>query len=205
MSKGGLFRNRYRNDTARWQKWDYGAAGAYFITICTKNRVHYFGSISIGLRNIVDTVETCGVVGTHLSQVGTQNIASQRMTEIGKSAQDCWYEIPNHFPFVKLDEFVVMPNHVHGIIWIVGTENFPSLREWKTNQFGPQSCNIPSIVRGYKIGVTKFANAGHIPFAWQPRYYDHVIRDEIELERIRIYIKNNPMKWKEDKFFNAEI
>lgn len=194
MSKGGLFRNGYRNDTARWQKWDYGASGAYFITICTKNRIPYFGSITVGGQNIVDNAETHRV-GTEF--VGTQNFASLRMTAIGKCAYDCWYKIPLHFPFVKLDEFVVMPNHVHGIIWIMEQQN----NDWQPNKFGVQSKNIPSIIRGFKIGVTTFARNNGISFEWQSRYHDHIIRDEFELNRIRRYIMDNPKKWVEDRLF----
>ncbi len=194
MSKGGLFRNRYRNDTTRWQKWDYGASWAYFITICTKNRVNYFGSISVGAQNIVNDAETCGVVGT-------QYFASLRMTEIGKQALGCWQEIPVHFPFVELDEFVVMPNHVHGIVWIMESQK----NDWQPNKFGMQSKNIPSIIRGYKIGVTKYARNAGIEFEWQSRYYDHVIRNEFELHRIRLYIRNNPKKWLDDRLFTEQV
>ncbi|MBN2096559.1 transposase, partial [Candidatus Peregrinibacteria bacterium] len=119
-----------------------------------------------------------------------------------------WQEIPQHFAHVVLDEWVVMPNHVHGVIIInnhptVETQNVASLRhkrnEWKPNQFGPQSKNVASIIRGFKIGVTKYAHKQKIPFTWQPRFYDRVIRDENELNRIREYIQQNPLKWEWDR------
>lgn len=83
------FQNKYRIPSARAPWWDYGNNAAYFVTICTRNREHYFGEI------IQHTM---------------------RLTEIGKQAEICWNEIPEHFPFVIMDEFVVMPNHVHGIL-----------------------------------------------------------------------------------------
>ena len=158
-----------------------------------------------------------------------------QVNALGLTAWDCWLAIPEHFPFVVLGEFVVMPNHVHGIIIIrkptavetqdvaslqppaataqtqdfaslppptptVETQDFASLPT-QTNQFGPQSQNLASIVRGYEIGVTKFARQHDIPFTWQARYHDHIIRNAAEHERIRKYIIENPQKWAEDRFY----
>jgi REP element-mobilizing transposase RayT len=91
------FRDKYRIPSARLQNWDYGWSAAYFVTICTAHRERYFGEIVAGLDNEQSTMQ---------------------LSEIGKIAVSCWQEIPNHFPFVILDEYVVMPNHVHGIIII---------------------------------------------------------------------------------------
>ncbi len=138
-------------------------------------------------------------------------------------AYQYWQEIPNHFPFVRLDEFVIMPNHIHGIIiiyksedeinkqnidnitigdakFVVETQNLASLQMPSSPcaKFGPQSKKITSIIRGFKIGVTKYTVKNNISFKWQPRFYDHIIRDERDLNRIRKYIKNNPGKWKDD-------
>ncbi len=173
----GKFKNKYRIASARWATWDYSSNAAYFITICVANRAHDFGQIQNG---------------------------KMKFTSLGKSAQECWHEIPNHFPFVELDEFVVMPNHVHGVVIIdksipaaVETQNFASL----PNRFGPQSQNLASIVRGYKIGVTKFARQNNIPFTWQARYHDRVIRNAAEHERINAYILANPQNWGNDEFY----
>ncbi|MBL0310379.1 MAG: transposase [Bacteroidetes bacterium] len=125
----------------------------------------------------------------------TQNIASLRYSPIGKIAAAFWTEIPKHFPFVELDEFIVMPNHVHGILFF----NKPEYRDWKPNQFGPQSQNLASVIRGYKVGVKKHATMNEIDFAWQSRFYDHIIRSEKDLNNIRQYIIDNPAKWAEDK------
>jgi putative transposase len=176
-----LYQNYYRIESSRLQFYDYSSNGYYFITICVKNNENFFGEIS----NSVVT-----------------------LNELGQMAQKCWLEIPNHFPFVKLDEFIIIPNHVHGIIIIdkpeenlrnsethgltktethgldnVETQNFASLHWFtKKNKFGPQSKNLSSIIRGYKIGVTKYAKNNNIIFKWLERFYDVIIRDEEHLK-----------------------
>ena len=109
-----------------------------------------------------------------------------------------------------------MPNHLHGIIVIdkydennrnennhnpvrVETQNFASLRDGYANKFGPQSKNLASIIRGFKIGVKKYATINNIDFAWQSRFYDHIIRDKISLNKIREYIQINPKMWERDR------
>jgi putative transposase len=145
--------------------WDYSNAAAYFITIVTQNRVPFFGSI-----------------------VGEQ----MALSTAGQCAVDCFMDIPQHFPDVVIDEFVVMPDHVHGIL--IFTKKLNNSDEKVTNRFGPQSMNLASVVRGFKVGVTKGARL-HIPkFAWQTRYHDHIIRNAAEHERIRNYIRNNVIK-----------
>jgi REP element-mobilizing transposase RayT len=199
------YQDKYRIASARLAGWDYGSNAAYFITICTQDRVHAFGEVIDG-------------------QVS--------LSPLGQAAWDCWNAIPEHFPFVVLDGFVAMPNHVHGIVVIdkpapnlgdrndhndgddvgndgnVETQNFASLRPPRprrsVNQFGPQSQNLASIVRGFKIGVTKYARQHQIPFAWQPRYHDHIIRNAAEHERIRKYIIENPQKWAADCFYESK-
>jgi putative transposase len=151
------------------------------------------------------------------------------LSKLGLYAEKFWQEIPRHFPFVELSDFVVMPNHVHGIIIInksVETQNFASLQHTNDtpletqnfaslqrpiklppdmpksrsskNHFGPQSKNLASIIRGYKTGVTKISRDIITGFAWQPRYHDHIIRNDSSFERIRDYIRKNPQNWKED-------
>jgi putative transposase len=184
MSDTEKFRGKYRIPSARWAAWDYGNNAAYFVTVCVANRAYDFGNIVNG---------------------------EMQLSPLGRSAQDCWYEIPDHFPFVELDEFVVMPNHVHGILVInkpivetqnlasqSQTQNLASLRDGPQNQFGPQSRNLASIIRGYKIGVTKFARQNNIPFMWQARYHDHVIRNGQECVKIQQYIYTNHQGWEKD-------
>jgi REP element-mobilizing transposase RayT len=170
------FQNKYRVKSARLQNWNYGWNAAYFVTICIADRACYFGDVVHG---------------------------EMQLSAIGHWAEKCWLEIPDHFPFVILDGFVVMPNHVHGIIIIdkpvaVETQDIASLQS--QNKFGPQSKNLASIVRGYKIGVTKYAKSMQINFAWQPRFHEHIIRNEESYLRIAEYIQNNPLRWQEDKY-----
>ena len=166
-------KNKYRNTTARLKTWNYGSNGQYFVTICTQNREHYFGEI-----------------------VAAQQTQYLSPSPIGAIAHQYWMEIPNHFPFVVLDEFIMMPDHIHGILCInkdpgAGGNNYTAI----PNSFGPQSNNLASIIRGYKAGVKKYATMNNIPFAWQSLYHDHIIRTERELQAIRKYIQNNPLKW----------
>lgn len=127
------------------------------------------------------------------------------LSEIGKIAQRNWKDIPKHFQFVELGEYVIMPNHVHGIIIInkhnVETQNLASVQQ---NHFGPQSQNLASIIRGYKSGVKKYATINNINFVWQPRYYDHIIRNRKSSKRISDYIVNNPLTWNEDEFYKID-
>lgn len=212
------FQDKYRIPSARWYLWDYGSPAWYFVTICTKLHVSFFGEIieiiepyapvetqDIASQSVIPTVETQHFASL---QPDSTNIEIQKFesvpmtavlkpTEVGKMAYQCWMDIPKHFPFVVLDVFVVMPNHIHGLIYF----DKPSYETWQTNTFGPQSQNLGSVLRGYKIGVTKFANAHKIPFGWQERFHDHVVRNEKEFYLIRNYILNNPNKWREDKFY----
>ncbi len=181
-----LYKNKYRIETTRLKGWDYSSPGYYFVTICTRKKECVLGEVIDG--------KVC-------------------LTEIGEIARQCWLNIPGHFTNVEPDEFIIMPNHVHGIIIIarnVETQHLASpgkrgvSREFKSNEFGPQSTNLGSIIRGFKIGVKKYANARNLAFAWQARFYDHIIRDEMELQRIRQYIRNNPGKWEEDEYYPAK-
>jgi putative transposase len=207
------FQHKYRIPSARLRHWDYGWNAAYFVTICTKDRECFFGDI----------------VETHNN--ASLRKPTMRPTHIGQIANDYWLQIPDHFPFVKLGNHIVMPNHVHGIIIIdkpddgynndngsivethnnaspnsivptVETHNNASLQTPSppppANQFGPQSQNLASIIRGYKSAVKKYATINNIDFAWQPRYHDHIIRDEQSFQNISAYIANNPDNWKTD-------
>ncbi len=179
------FRNNFRIPSARLTNWDYGSHGLYFITICTKNKEHYFGEVN-----------TLSKTSLHPEPpLETQSIASLQKTTIGEIAFKYWEQITAYHPFVELDEFIVMPNHVHGIIFL----NKSDQKQWQANQFGPQSGNLASIIRGYKAAVKKYATINHIDFAWQSRYFDRVIRSDKELQNIRNYIFNNPANWEAEK------
>lgn len=280
------FQNRYRIPSARAEWWDYGHPGAYFITICTRYRKQYFGEIRNGVM-----------------------IPS----EAGKIAQSVWHEIPEHSSGIDLGSFVVMPNHVHGVIFIqpgndagrdaatntavpdiipqnstfteidynpadhattdrihdIGV-NIDDIRpDRAAGGFGrdkaclvstnpPDPCNPPtisdidtvpgssifktdeatihrpipglssprsesaparnhsysaqryrnqgkntvsSVIGSYKSAVSKYVRRSGSEFAWQPRFWDNIIRDEAALYRICVYIENNVKNWKADTFF----
>jgi putative transposase len=167
------FNNKYRIPSNRLQGYDYGGNGAYFITICTKNRACYFG-------NIVS------------KEKGKEIILS----EIGVTAYEYWLNIPDHFSFIRLDGFQVMPDHIHGIIIIDKTEIPETDRMGPyQNKFGPQSKNVGSIIRAYKAAVKSYAFTNKIEFSWQERFYDHIVKDEEDLFRIRRYIRSNVDNW----------
>ena len=175
VSMEDKFKNKYRIPSARWAAWDYGQQAAYFITICTAHRQHYFGHIS-----------------------NKQMILS----DIGKIAEEEWFKTPSIRPDMNLclEDFVVMPNHIHGILTI-GENEYNQSAIVKTAEFGPQSKNLSSILRGYKSAITTQARKTHIDFGWQERFHDHVIRNHEEFQRIAYYIIHNPENWEKDCFF----
>lgn len=172
-----LYKGKYRIETARFQNWDYSGNGSYFITICIRDRNRRpFGDIVAQKMNL---------------------------SGIGQIARDCWDAIPEHFPFVELGASVIMPDHVHGIITVnkpkplIETQYLASQKKPKTkNKFGPQSQNLASIVRGFKVGVTKNARMTDPSFRWQPRYYCSIIWNDEGWQRISNYILDNPKNWK---------
>lgn len=168
------FNNKYRIASGRLQNWDYGRCAIYFMTICTAHREHYFGTIENGNRTL---------------------------SEIGLVAEQEWIKTNEIRPDMNLTfgDFVVMPNHFHALIGI-GKNEYNTETEKTGNQFGPQSKNLASIVRGFKSAVTTYARKNHLPFEWQARYHDHVIRNDAEFDKIAKYIRNNISQWENDKF-----
>ena len=170
---------KHHRKSIRLNGYDYAQEGWYFITICTKDRLYLFG-----------------------------NVKNEQMVlnKYGKIALEKWDEIPHHYPNVVLDEFIVMPNHIHGILQIsgvqdiVGVQNIEPLQIRKNRYQHIIPGSIGSIVRGFKIGVTKwFRQNTDIHDVWQRNFWEHIIRDENDLNRIREYIQYNPAKWIEDK------
>lgn len=207
-----LYKNKYRIPTARATWHDY-KGGSYFITICTKNREFYFGYITNGEMVYSDlgqyAIECLEQIPSHFphveipvfivmpnhihaiivinapAPVETQDIASQKHENfIHSETQD--------FASQKHEKFI------HSV-----TQDFASLQKDETKQkFGPQSKNLASVVRGFKIGVTKYAKENDLAFAWQPRFHDHIIRNQYEMNRITNYIQNNVIRWKDDCFYD---
>ncbi|MBT9393366.1 hypothetical protein KLP40_09345 [Hymenobacter sp. NST-14] len=175
--ESGLYQDKYRVASARWIGHDYGQNGMYFVTICTQHRKRYFGEIKTGQR------------------IGEES--KLRPTELADRALTCWLDVPQHFPFALPDAFVVMPDHIHGILLF---EKATAETE-RPNTFGPQRQNLAAVVRGFKVGVKSWATRHNQPFNWQAGYHDRVIRNEQELEKARQYILQNPSQWaaSEDK------
>jgi REP element-mobilizing transposase RayT len=128
-----------------------------------------------------------------------------QLSEIGVIANVMWYEIKNHAKNVELDAFIVMPNHLHGIIILNGNRDQQPADPTATigqQPFQNQGKNtLSSIIGSYKSAVTKYCNRSGFGFAWQPRLHDHIIRDDASFQNISTYIQNNPSKWSMDKFY----
>jgi len=197
--------DQHHRRSIRLKGYDYTQPGAYFVTLVTRNRETLFGEIVEG---------------------------EVRLNRVGMVAQREWERLSKRFPAVQIDDYVIMPNHVHGIIVITGRgtadlltnkdleilrraptktaelltdmdpetlRRAPTMRE----QFGqPVPGSIPTIIRSYKSAVTYrvnlIRNSGSAQ-VWQRNYYEHFVRDEAELNRIRQYISNNPLQWEMDR------
>ena len=182
----------------RLPDFNYSQAGGYFVTICAKNKETYFGDIFNG----------------HME-----------LSKVGEIAQKIWLEIPNSFENVMIDEYVIMPNHIHGIIMITNNNRRNLIYQIqknhqiqnkdknlinqipadfksgiKKNPMAIKEITLGKIIRWFK-GRVKFETNrnGFEHFAWQSRYYDRVIRNEKELTDIRQYIIDNPLKWEIDR------
>ncbi|MFH1745114.1 MAG: transposase [bacterium] len=190
-----LYKNKYRVESTRLKNYDYTSDGAYFITICTKDREYFFGEI----KN---------------SQINTPQT---------KIAAECWRDLPKHYPNCVLDEFIIMPNHVHGIIIIdnnllnvsVPLNTFvPSNMSAETG-FKPVSTDglnavninlkqhsLSEMIRAFKTftarRINEMQNTRGQPF-WQERFYDRIIRNGEELKKSRNYIIKNPERWELNK------
>ena len=168
---------RFKRRSVRLPGYDYASAGAYFVTICTHNRECAFGEIV--------------------------NEAMQ-LNLYGVIVKNEWLKTRTMRPNIQLDEFVIMPNYIHGIIVIVHDRR-GTVHRAPTECFGqPVPNSIPTIIRSFKAVVTKqiniLRNAWGSPL-WQRGYYEHVIRDENDVNCIREYIVNNPARWKKDNYY----
>ena len=156
------------------------------------------------------TVRTLGRKNL-LGEVVSNEVA---LSEFGKIVEKCWLDIPEHFPTVQLDRYVVMPNHLHGIVFLreypedlVGVRYIEPQRATRGSQFQhmtPKS--IASIVQAFKAAVTRIGHRRKwCDFRWQRNYYEHIIRDGQDLDRVREYILENPMNWVIDEDFPDNI
>jgi REP element-mobilizing transposase RayT len=188
-----LFKNKYRVESARLPGWDYSSPGAYFVTICTKGMRCWFGDVVDG---------------------------EMQLSPLGEIVAEEWVNTEQIRPNVTLDQWIVMPNHFHGIViinempsvdmtrnaipsvamtdggkrFVETTRRVVSTRETlKPNSLG-------SIIGQFKsVSTKRIHEAGFPKFAWQPRFHDHIIRSERSLNKIRHYIVNNVLQWEFDR------
>jgi len=199
------FKNKYRIKSARAIWHDYGE-GVYFITVCTKNREHFFGEIVV--------VETRHATSLH------DDATSMQLSPIGQFLTEKIQTITDHCPYAEIPLFVVMPNHWHAIVFIdddktpyirrdaiVETRHVETRHATSLPIKNEQMQNIANMqgwlsvsIGGIKSAVTKFANDNDIDFAWQTRFHDHIIRNQNEINCIADYIENNPATWDTDCF-----
>jgi putative transposase len=198
------FKDKYRIESTRLQNYDYSANGWYFVTICTRDKLCFFGDAIAG-------------------QI--------QLSEIGEIAQKFWEEIPSHFKHTYLDAYVIMPNHVHGIIVIdrpASGKNVNVCRDVTCNvstsqtnittsdnfndcdisramsEISPKAGSLSVILRSYKSAVKRWCTMNsHTSFAWQAGFHDSIIRSDASVNWVRQYIINNPARWELDKN-NAE-
>ncbi len=187
-------KHRKRN---RLKNYDYSQNGNYFITICTKDRINYFGEIIDG---------------------------EMILNKYGKIANKYWMEIPLHYKNIFIDEFIIMPNHIHGIIIIdrnryeiegeIGVERnrIGRIGEKIGEKIGVEQCSTPTVpedstptvsqvIKSFKEACTKYYHKkyNNYEFAWQRSFYDIIVRNEKAFLNIGSYIKNNPIKWQLDR------
>ena len=161
-----------RHNSLRLEGYDYRQAGVYFITICTFQREYLFGQVQAGVME---------------------------PSQLGKATFEAWADLPNHYPQVVLDEFCVMPNHMHGII-VLENEYTVDVEAGRTD--GVARHGLPEIVRAFKSfsarSINSIRKTQGVP-VWQRGYYDHIVRNEEDYRRIAAYIQNNPQHWGEDE------
>jgi REP element-mobilizing transposase RayT len=159
----------------RLSEYNYCDPGWYYITICTDRHVWQFGDIV------------------------NEQIA---LSEAGSIVQAIWESLPQRFPGITLDEYIIMPNHMHGIVALpekYPVEAFAGKKNWRRPSIG-------SIIRTFKGAVTHRIRhtTSKTTFQWQPNYHDHIGRNDVDIDRIRLYIINNPAQWLEDQYYRKQ-
>ncbi|KAA3439420.1 transposase [Rufibacter hautae] len=182
----------FSKNNRRLAGYDYRWEGLYFITICTQGRQPFFGEV-----------------------VNEEMVLSAE----GRVVHTVWLELEQHWPRLFLGEFVVMPNHVHGIIGLEGmisdgsdlgnevalTCDGATMKNEYMAALSPKAGSISRVIGFYKSVCTKMIRSLRAePFGWQPRFHDRIIRNQRELLLIENYILSNPAKWQEDKFYQAQ-
>lgn len=232
----------------RLKGYDYSSAGLYFITICTQNKECLFGEI-VGAGSKPARSKPAGSKPARSQPAGSKpalmnpaqlNPAQMILNDAGKMIEYTWNDLPNHNHSIELDEFIIMPNHIHGIIVLTDSERIENERAGLVERAGLERAGLEragleragweragleraglepaptenimkksrhglsEIVRQLKTFSAKRVNKirkPHVVPMWQRNYYEHVIRNDNELNRIREYINNNPMNWETDDEF----
>ncbi len=163
----------------RLHGYNYSTPGSYFVTICAHQRFED--------RNIFGHIHEGVMEKNYRAEI----------------VEDCWQGLPDHYSHVIPDEFVVMPDHIHGIIWITDMAVGNGFKPFPT---GKPNHGLPEIIRGLKTFSSRRINKLNDKnnFQWQKSYYDHIIRNDESLHKIREYIRNNPTKWELDHDHNEE-
>ena len=205
MSNSDYFQNKYRSKTVRADWIDYNN-GDFFVTICTKDKLHYFGNIE------------------------NDNI---NLSVVGEFVLHAIKNISIHSPYCEVLDFVIMPNHVHLILSVseqnleaqtnnetqniaslpsatastsvetqyIASQSIASLDNKKLQEIAKQRSLLARAISNFKGAVTRFANVNNIPFAWQSRFYDNFIRNQAMMNKIADYVENNIIRWETDCYF----
>ena len=233
------FQNRFRIPSARANWHDYNG-GIYFVTICTKNREHYFGEITHCCRDVACRC-SCRDVARNVSTE-----PQMQLSPIGQYAYDQFINVKTHYPYAEIPLFVIMPDHIHAIVTIDGENDCGDGVHVKCGDVAHVKCGdvahvkcgdgvhvkcgdvahvkcrdgvhtvstdivnhqmqtiakckglLSVVVGGLKRAITHYANENNIPFAWQTRFHDRIVRNQNELDRISIYIEKNVVNWRND-------
>lgn len=168
---------KYKSHSRRLRHWDYSTPGGYFVTICTHLRKPFFGTIEDDEMNL---------------------------SPIGEIIDQEWEKTAILREAVELDEYAIMPNHLHGIIMIKPLVETPQRGVSVSEDM--KAVTLGTIISQFKSACTRRIQAVcKSNFAWQSRFYDHIIRDDIDLRRIRKYIQENPRKWELDKYYCRQV
>lgn len=165
----------------RLRGYDYTSAGLYYVTLCVTGRECIFGTVRKG---------------------------SVALSPLGRMVELRWQKLPSFFPNLALDEFVMMPNHLHGILYLAPDEievkspPQPPVRDIFSSgrPCGTRSGSLGAVIQNLKSSTARALNSqlgGNRP--WQRNYHEHIIRDADELDRIRTYIRQNPARWNDDE------
>jgi REP element-mobilizing transposase RayT len=175
MRKNEEIQEKGSNLSHRLVDYNYCDPGWYYITICTDRHVWQFGNIVNGQVDL---------------------------NEAGSIVQAVWESLPQRFPGIALDEYVIMPNHVHAILVLPEKypfESYADKKDWRRP-------SVSTILRTFKGAATHRIRhtTSKTTFQWQPNYYDHIVRNDPDIDRIRLYIINNPAQWLEDQYYRKQ-